>query len=92
MTEHIIIPRVDSDSKSVPVPHWRPFKAHTVPWETSPRVGQVVCSRGHGSDISLAVHQVADDGTLHPSYVCPTPGCDFHVWARLDGWEPPSET
>lgn len=30
-------------------------------------------------------HEVADDGTVTPSMVCPN--CDFHEWIVLDGWQ-----
>lgn len=31
-------------------------------------------------------HDVADDGTVSPSYVCPFPPCTFHAFVRLDDW------
>ncbi len=34
-------------------------------------------------------HDVAADGTIAPSLVCPGTGkndCDWHVFARLEGW------
>lgn len=32
-------------------------------------------------------HDIAWDGTVTPSMVCPN--CDFHEWIKLDGWNRP---
>ncbi len=31
-------------------------------------------------------HQIADNGDVYPSVVCPTPGCNWHVYVTLVGW------
>ena len=31
-------------------------------------------------------HAIAEDGTVSPSFVCVTPGCTFHEYIRLVGW------
>lgn len=31
-------------------------------------------------------HDVDSDGRVTPSLNCPTTGCDFHEFVRLDGW------
>lgn len=31
-------------------------------------------------------HDIADNGELSPSLMCPTKGCGWHVTARLRGW------
>ncbi len=40
-------------------------------------------------------HQIAADGAVNPSVVCPHSGCNFHEWCRLEGWTgselPPAE-
>jgi hypothetical protein len=36
--------------------------------------------------IATLDHDVADDGTVTPSLVCPVEGCNFHEFVRLDGW------
>jgi len=42
--------------------------------------------RGEGS--VYQGHEIAADGTVSPSIVCPhTPNCSWHVWGRLDGWK-----
>jgi hypothetical protein len=52
----------------------------------------VVCDRGHV--LHLPVHSIAADGTVHPSIGCLTKmvtdrePCGWHVFARLEGWQP----
>jgi len=43
----------------------------------------VVCPNGHQAALR---HRVGEDGVVTPSVVCPISGCDWHVWARLEGW------
>lgn len=31
-------------------------------------------------------HDIAKDGVVSPSVVCPHNGCTWHVMAKLDGW------
>lgn len=33
-------------------------------------------------------HDIAADGTVTPSIVCPAEGCTFHVMGKLLDWEP----
>jgi hypothetical protein len=33
-------------------------------------------------------HEVLADGTLDASVECPSDGCGFHEWIRLEGWPP----
>jgi len=35
---------------------------------------------------SLTDHDIAPDGTVTPSVVCPYDGCDFHEFIKLEGW------
>jgi hypothetical protein len=37
---------------------------------------------GHMSD-----HTIAEDGTVNPSILCPSPDCGWHVYGRLVGWD-----
>lgn len=41
-----------------------------------------------GRVCSLSDHQIAEDGTVAPSVVCPYMDCDFHEFIRLEGWDP----
>lgn len=46
-----------------------------------------ICCPGCGKVALLGSnHTVADDGTVHPSDVCPFPPCTFHEFVRLDCW------
>lgn len=61
-------------------------------WTVGPKAHQQVvlqCPKGHRATISRGEHghQIADDGTVTPSVVCPGVGCDFHEHVKLDGWE-----
>jgi hypothetical protein len=56
------------------------------PWDKD--LALATCRNGHTLRISGNVHSVAPDGTLSPSYVCTYPGCSFHEWVRLVGWDP----
>ena len=44
----------------------------------------MTCRNGHG--LTLRSHRVSSSGLVHPSVVCPVPGCNFHEFVRLDGW------
>ncbi len=46
----------------------------------------LACTRGHIA--SLSSHEIAADGTVTPSVVCPEDGCDFHEFVQLEGWKP----
>lgn len=45
----------------------------------------VRCPHGHTLTLSKEKHQVAADGTVSPSLLFDKV-CDFHEYARLDGW------
>lgn len=47
----------------------------------------ITCDRGHVSRMVSRVHRIAADGRVSPSYVCPIPGCRFHAFIRLVGYE-----
>jgi len=49
------------------------------------RTALFACSNGHIG--SLSDHDIADDGTVLPSVVCPHEGCDFHEFIKLEGWQ-----
>lgn len=51
----------------------------------------VVGCPGCGETATLTDHEIRDDGTVHPSLVCPFAVCNFHEWVRLDGWRAPHE-
>jgi len=49
------------------------------------RTALFACPNGHIG--SLSDHEIADDGTVLPSVVCPHEGCDFHEFIKLEGWQ-----
>lgn len=52
-------------------------------WDwTGPHV-TIRCPNGH---FALLDHEIADDGTVSPSVVCPWDGCGFHEFIRLLDW------
>lgn len=48
------------------------------------RTAHVKCAEGHIA--SLSGHEIAEDGTVSPSVVCPWEGCDYHEIVQLIGW------
>jgi hypothetical protein len=44
----------------------------------------MTCPKGHG--LTLTKHSIAATGEVSPSVVCPSPGCSFHEYVRLDRW------
>lgn len=59
------------------------WRREIMPWGRS----AIACCP-HGHVASLYDHEIASDGTVTPSVVCPTPGCSFHDQVRLVGWLP----
>ena len=51
--------------------------------QATARIGCPTC----GECPALGDHEIAPDGTVTPSAVCPT-GCGFHEHVKLEGWEP----
>lgn len=49
------------------------------------RTALFCCSNGHIG--SLSNHEIAEDGTVTPSVVCPHEGCNFHEFIKLEGWQ-----
>lgn len=41
-----------------------------------------------GRPASLFWHEIAANGDVSPSLVCPHDGCDYHAYVTLDGWKP----
>lgn len=71
----ISIPRVDCGTADPDRPSW--FGS-----------GAMVFVRCGGScgEAYRPDHVIEENGNLSPSLVCPTDGCGWHVWIRLDGW------
>ena len=47
----------------------------------------VRCANGHVATVRPPDHEIAEDGTISPSLVCPAEPCGWHVFAQLVGWE-----
>lgn len=60
-------------------PQWRGGKK-----ADGTRTALLKCSNGHIG--SLSNHDIADDGRVTPSVVCPVEECEFHEMVRLIGW------
>jgi hypothetical protein len=73
------VPRFDGRG-SPPTPSWIPCHASTL----ARFKAELTCPYGHG--LILRGHSVSSEGIVHPSVVCPHPGCSFHEFVRLDGW------
>ncbi len=52
--------------------------------ESGGATAMMACSNGHVA--SLSDHEIAADGSVTPSVVCPETGCDFHEYVKLNGW------
>lgn len=81
MANRIEIPRASKDGYDWP--SWRPFSNSAM----------VACANGHVAYVSLEEHEIADDGTIKPSLVCPFEAvrggaeCGWHPNpAVLVGW------
>lgn len=61
--------------------HWKPCHPRTAHLFKA----ELTCGRGHG--IVLGNHDIRPDGSVHPSVVCRTPGCSFHTFVKLAGWQ-----
>jgi len=46
----------------------------------------ITCVNGHTLRMVAEIHRVQEDGTVWPSWVCVHPGCSFHAFIRLVGW------
>jgi hypothetical protein len=61
---------------------WRPAKI-----ENDKRTATVSCPKC-GKSASLSDHEIAADGAVTPSLVCPHEPCTFHEFVKLEGWVP----
>jgi hypothetical protein len=49
----------------------------------------VTCAEGHTLRLTSRVHRIAADGVVTPSWVRTYPGCSWHVFIKLEGYNPP---
>lgn len=82
---HLLIPRGDRRQPT-------PGRAFWYLHDEQPdwRYVVVSCPNGHLSTLRHLSrnegHQIAPDGAVHPSVVCPHDGCDFHEFVKLENW------
>lgn len=50
------------------------------------RSASVCCANGHSC--TLTAHEIASNGDVSPSLVCPIKDCTWHVHVHLAGWSP----
>lgn len=49
-------------------------------------IALVTCVNGHTLRMVSTVHSVSSFGFVSPSWVCTMPGCNFHEFIELAGW------
>lgn len=74
----ILLTRHYGDRYDIPPGHWIPV---TLDGRKTAIVACALCGQH-----AYLCHEIAADGTLSPSLVCPADGCAWHVFAKLDGW------
>lgn len=75
----VLIRRSADDGEAPPL-HWSPCHPSTI----SRFKAELTCSYGHG--LVLRSHRIDASGDVFPSVVCPSKGCAFHEYVKLDEW------
>lgn len=44
----------------------------------------LICPNGH--TCNLRNYEILENGSVHPSVLCPTDGCGFNEFITLEGW------
>lgn len=68
----------------VSIPKIEPGEKHG--WFSFGKVPMLSCM-DCGKQARMARHNVSEDGTVHPSIVCPFNGCTSHIWGKLEDWD-----
>lgn len=76
-----VVPKRVGD-RSAPGPWWWPLV-----FTEDGKSATIKCPQCNNVYV-LTEHIIHDDGSVKPSIVCPTVGCGWHVFARLEGWPP----
>jgi hypothetical protein len=77
---YVVIAACDEITPDPPPMHWAPCH----PSVRGRYKASMACPQGHG--LTLGNHAIAANGAVFPSVVCPSHGCDFHEFVRLDRW------
>ena len=77
MSERVIVPFVENilDTEGTQSPAWGMDN------------GQLILRCACGSLSGIGSHTIALNGEVSPS-IWDRDGCDWHVWATLEGWQP----
>jgi len=79
-SERAVVSRHNKVCADPPPMHWSPCHPSTMRRFKA----SMTCPYGHG--LTLREHSIGADGEVSPSVVCPTRGCSFHEYVRLDKW------
>lgn len=79
-TRPVLSLREWSGEGSPPAMMWKPCHPRT----REIFKAEMTCASGHA--VSLKGHSVSADGAVWPSVVCLVPGCPFHDFVMLEGW------
>jgi hypothetical protein len=74
-SDRVVIKHVDFSKVGLagPLSWWR---SNEQVWTT--------CDQGHAASLD---HEIAADGSVNPSVVCPEKECDFHEFVILEDWK-----
>ena len=79
-TRYVRVKRYGEVTTDPPRMHWAPCHPSTIRRFKA----SMTCRNGHG--LTLGKHSVSATGEVSPSVVCPSRGCTFHEYVRLDRW------
>jgi hypothetical protein len=77
---YVSVARFPEVTADPPRMHWAPCHQSAIRRFKA----SMTCPNGHG--LTLRGHSIAPSGEVSPSVVCPTHGCNFHEFVRLDRW------
>lgn len=84
--EHVQIPKVSKTHRGSA--GW--FPVERAAQGRPPRV-RVICGGCGKFHLTLSDHAIFKDGTVHPSLLCPDDDCGWHVFGKLQDWNPDNE-
>ena len=87
MAHPVLIPKLKRPPQGLyhPGPWWLGFNPTEENLNPAPMLR---CPYGHRAILSR--HDIAADGAVKPSIVCPEEACTWHVWGLLEGWNRPA--
>jgi hypothetical protein len=76
-----VVPVSKGDATRPEGPCWLPCHPRT----RAQFKAEMICDSNHR--LVLTGHRIAADGGVYPSVVCQAPGCGYHEYVRLLGWD-----